>query len=89
MSRRVVPVSRLIRYIRESMEKDPVLHGVMIEGEISNFRRPSSGHWYFSLKDDKASIPVVMFAQSNRRLPFQPRQGDKVILIGDVTVYDA
>lgn len=52
MSRRVVPVSRLVRYIKESMESDPVLRGVMIEGEISNLRIPNSQHWYFSLKDE-------------------------------------
>lgn len=89
MSRRIVPVSTLIRYIKQHMEQDPVLHGVMIEGEISNFRRPSSGHWYFSLKDEYSSIPVVMFAAANRRLSFRPNQGDKVVLIGDVTVYEA
>ena len=66
MSRRVVPVSRLVRYIKESMESDPVLRGVMIEGEISNLRIPNSQHWYFSLKDGKASLTCVMFAyQSN------------------------
>ena len=45
MSRRVVPVSRLVRYIKESMESDPVLRGVMIEGEISNLSIPNSQHW--------------------------------------------
>ena len=88
MSRRVVPVSTLVRYIKQHMESDPVLHGVMIEGEISNFRRPSSGHWYFSLKDERSSIPAVMFAAANRKLSFMPVQGDKVVVTGDVTVYE-
>lgn len=88
MSRRVVPVSTLIRYLKQSMDSDPVLHGVMIEGEISNFRRPYSGHWYFSLKDEKASLACVMFASSNRKVAFSPKSGDKVILKGDVSVYE-
>ncbi len=88
MSRRVVPVSRLVRYIKEYMEGDPVLHGVMIEGEISNLRIPNSGHWYFSLKDEKASLTCAMFAYQNKKVQFQPKNGDKVILVGDVTVYE-
>ncbi len=89
MSRRVVPVSRLVRYIKEYMDSDPVLHGVMIEGEISNLRIPNSGHWYFSLKDEKASLTCAMFAYQNRKVSFQPKNGDKVILVGDVTVYES
>lgn len=89
MSRRVVPVSRLVRYIKESFASDPVLHGVMIEGEISNLRIPNSGHWYFSLKDDKASLTCVMFAYQNNRIKFHPKNGDKVILTGDVSVYES
>ena len=89
MSRRVVPVSRLVRYIKESMESDPVLRGVMIEGEISNLRIPNSQHWYFSLKDEKASLTCVMFAYQNKKVTFQPKNGDKVILIGDVSVYES
>lgn len=89
MSRRVVPVSRLVRYIKEFMESDPVLRGVMIEGEISNLRIPNSQHWYFSLKDEKASLTCVMFAYQNKKVTFQPKNGDKVILIGDVSVYES
>lgn len=89
MSRRVVPVSTLVHYLKESMEGDPVLHGVMIEGEISNLRKPYSGHWYFSLKDERASISCVMFASRNRSVKFNPKNGDKVVLKGDVSVYEA
>ena len=89
MSRRVVPVSTLVHYLKESMEGDPVLHGVMIEGEISNLRKPYSGHWYFSLKDERASISCVMFASRNRSVKFTPKNGDKVVIKGDVSVYEA
>ncbi len=89
MSRKIVPVSTLISYIRQKMDNDPVLRGVMIEGEVSNMRRPYTGHWYFSLKDEKAQIPCVMFASSNRRVLFPVNNGDKVIVKGDVSVYES
>lgn len=89
MSRKVVPVSRLVRYIKDRLEEDPVLDGVMIEGEISNLRIPNSGHWYFSLKDEKASLSCCMFRYQNSKVSFKPKNGDKVILTGDVSVYES
>ena len=89
MSRRVVPVSTLVHYLKETMEENPILHGVLVEGEVSNLRIPYSGHWYFSLKDDKASISCVMFASANRRVGFIPKNGDKVTINGDISVYEA
>jgi exodeoxyribonuclease VII large subunit len=89
MSRRVVPVSTLVHYLKEAMEGDPVLHGVLVEGEVSNLRIPYSGHWYFSLKDARSSISCVMFASANKRVGFTPKNGDKIILSGDVSVYEA
>jgi exodeoxyribonuclease VII large subunit len=71
------------------MEGNPILHGILVEGEISNLRIPYSGHWYFSLKDERAGISCVMFASSNRRVGFVPKNGDKVIISGDVSVYEA
>lgn len=85
----MVPVSTLVHYLKEAMEGNPVLHGILVEGEISNLRIPSSGHWYFSLKDERASISCVMFASAARRLNFRAKNGDKVILTGDISVYEA
>ena len=48
---------------------------------------PYSGHWYFSLKDDHASLKCVMFSSANQKLGFKPENGDKVVLKGDVSVY--
>lgn len=88
MSRQAVPVSTLVHYLKEMMESDAILHGVLVQGEISNLRIPYSGHWYFSLKDEKASISCVMFASSNRNVKFKPSNGMKVFLQGDVSVYE-
>lgn len=89
MSRRIIPVSTLVHYLKGSLEGDPVLHGVLVEGEISNIRKPYSGHWYFTLKDEKSGISCVMFASYNKRVSFDVQNGDKVEIRGDVSVYEA
>ena len=60
---------------------------VWLEGEISNLTRHSSGHWYFTLKDDKAQIQAVMFKSANSRVSFKPEHGMKVVVLGDLSVY--
>jgi exodeoxyribonuclease VII large subunit len=60
-----------------------------IEGEISNFARPASGHWYFTLKDDKAQCRAAMFRGRNGRVGFQPVNGQKVLVRAQVTLYEA
>jgi len=60
-----------------------------IEGEISNFARPASGHWYFTLKDEKAQCRAAMFRGRNSRVGFQPQNGQKVLVRAQVTLYEA
>ena len=62
---------------------------VWITGEISNFAAPSSGHWYFSLKDDNAQVRCAMFRGRNQRLRFRPQNGDAVRLRARVSLYEA
>ena len=59
-----------------------------IEGEISNFSRPASGHWYFTLKDEKSQVQAAMFRGRNSRVGFQPQNGQKVLLRAQVTLYE-
>lgn len=87
--RRPAKVSALVRYLKNRLEGDPILHNVLVEGELSNLRMPGGRHWYFSLKDEHASISCVMFASSNRRVAFRPKDGDKVLIRGDVSIYEA
>ena len=61
---------------------------IWVEGEISNFRAPGSGHLYFTLKDGDAQIRAVMFNSSARLLRFRPEDGMQVILRGRVTIYE-
>jgi exodeoxyribonuclease VII large subunit len=60
-----------------------------VEGEMSNLSRPSSGHWYFSLKDDAAQLRCAMFRQKNQLIPFTPKDGMHVQVRGRVSLYEA
>ena len=61
---------------------------MFVKGEISNFKQHSSGHMYFTLKDEKARILAVMFSSYNKKMKFTPENGMKVLLRGDITVYE-
>lgn len=60
-----------------------------IEGEVSNFVRPASGHWYFSLKDERAQCRAAMFKGRNSRMGFTPGNGQHVLVKAQVTLYEA
>lgn len=87
MSEWILQVSDLNEYVRRTLAADPMLRSVRIRGEISNFKAHSSGHWYFTLKDDEARIACVMFRQNVMRMSIRPRDGMAVILSGSVSLY--
>ena len=62
---------------------------VFVEGEISNFSRPASGHWYFTLKDDAGQLRTAMFRNRNMRINFTPKNGLKVLIRGRISLYEA
>lgn len=84
-TKRILSVSQLTGSVRMLIEKTYPL--VWVTGEISNLARPGSGHWYFTLKDDKSQLRCAMFANKNRRLRFKPANGDQVILRGNLSLY--
>lgn len=84
--RRAVSVSELTARLRTIIEKE--FFDVYVEGELSNFRRHSSGHWYFSLKDDAASLRCASFRMQNRMIRFIPEDGLHVIARGRLSIYD-
>lgn len=86
--RQYLTVSQLTNYLKNLLTGDPVLQEVWLRGEISNFRRPSSGHMYFTLKDDGAALRCVMFRNANRSLAFQPEDGMQVLAAGYIGVYE-
>ncbi len=82
-----VSVSELTAYIKQALD-NPFLQNVAVEGEVSNFKHHSSGHMYFTLKDERSKIKAVMFRSRNQRLTFIPQDGDILIAIGSVGVYE-
>jgi len=78
-------VSELNKKLKTLLEE--TFFHILVEGEISNFKAHSSGHFYFSLKDEGGQINTVMFRGSNSRLKFKPRDGLKVLVRGNVSVY--
>ncbi|MFT4769374.1 MAG: exodeoxyribonuclease VII large subunit [Glaciecola sp.] len=78
--------SQLNRQVRSLLESH--FSYVWVEGELSNLARPSSGHWYFTLKDDKAQVRCAMFKNYNQRLRFSPANGDQVRLRARVSLYE-
>ncbi|MEH7546338.1 MULTISPECIES: exodeoxyribonuclease VII large subunit [Bacillaceae] len=85
---RYLSVNALTKYIKRKFDADPHLREVHVRGEISNFKQHSSGHMYFTLKDEKARILAVMFAGQSRFMKFLPENGMKVIVKGEVSVYE-
>ncbi|MBQ9827836.1 MAG: exodeoxyribonuclease VII large subunit [Lachnospiraceae bacterium] len=88
MADNVYTVSRINRYIRDSFDQDPVLRRISIKGEVSNLKYHSSGHIYFTLKDEKSAIPAVMFAGNRQGLSYRMQSGDSVIATGSISVYE-
>src|SRR6266700_3064256 len=84
--RDIYSVSRLNREARLLLERG--LPPLWIEGEISNFSRPSSGHWYFSLKDAQAQVRCAMFRQRNMLCSFTARDGQKVLVRARIGLYE-
>ena len=85
-SEEIYTVSRLNREVRFVIEGSfPTL---WVEGEISNFAAPHSGHWYFSLKDATAQVRCAMFRPQNRRLSFTPKDGMQVLVKARVSLYE-
>ena len=80
-------VSQLNDYVRRSLASDPILQQVTRRGEISNFKMYSSGHWYFTLKDEQSRIDCALFRQHTYGVAFQPRDGMKVLVTGAAGLY--
>ncbi|MBK8022529.1 MAG: exodeoxyribonuclease VII large subunit [Chloroflexi bacterium] len=81
-------VTDLTLYIRGLFEQDTRLKDVWVQGEVSNFRKASSGHLYFTLKDGRASMRCVVWKSTAMRMHSLPREGDAVMAHGYVSVYD-
>ena len=85
---RIHTVSEVAGKIQGLLSEDAVLSNLWMRGEISNFRAPSSGHWYFTLKDSSSSLRCVMFRSRASRTGFLPQDGLRVVIRGYVSLYE-
>ena len=81
-------VSSLTKYIKYKFDIDNNLKNVFLKGEISNFKAHSTGHMYFSLKDEKSKINAIMFNFNAKKLNFKPQEGSKVLVVGKISVFE-
>lgn len=84
----ILTVTDVNRYIKTLLDYDELLSNLKVEGEVSNYKRHSSGHLYFSIKDNKGKINCVMFRADTYSLDFEPKDGMKVIIEGNVSVFE-
>lgn len=87
MAQTILTISQINEYLRGKFESDALLNQVAVKGEISNYKVYPSGHHYFTLKDQGASLKCVMFRGNAMKLRFRPDNGAQVIAMGKVSVY--
>ncbi len=88
MDKQGFSVSEVNQYLKQLLESQSDLHHIPVLGEISNFKRYQSGHCYFTLKDEKSALKCVMFKSSVAHLSFEPQNGEKVVALGSISVYE-
>lgn len=88
MNQKAASITELNTYIKMLLDNDEVLQNVYVLGEISNFKKHSSGHLYFSLKDEKCSVKCMMFSYYTSNINFNLENGIKVFAYGNVSCYE-
>ena len=89
MNDKYLTVTAVTRYLKHKIESDTNLRKIYLRGEISNFKAHSSGHFYFSIKDENSVIKAIMFNTNARKLGFIPTEGMKILVTGSISVYEA
>ena len=89
MSDKYLTVSAITRYLKAKFDVDENLQTVFLKGEISNFKAHTTGHFYFSLKDESSKINAIMFRSNASKVLFKPVDGMKVLVTGRISVYEA
>ncbi len=89
MNDKYLTVGAITRYLKAKFDVDENLQTVFLKGEISNFKAHTSGHFYFSLKDETSKINAIMFRSNANKVLFKPTDGMKVLVTGRISVYEA
>lgn len=82
-------VGAITKYLKYKFDSDEHLRVVYLKGEISNFKAHTTGHFYFSIKDETSKINAIMFSANARKVTFTPADGTKVLVTGRISVYEA
>ena len=88
MKYNAVTVTQLNKYLKDKFDEDENLGAILVKGEISNFKNHYTGHLYFTLKDENSLIKCIMFKSYAERLAFKPKDGMKVMVFGNVSVFE-
>ena len=89
MNDKYLTVSQINKYIKYRLDNDDNLKTVYLKGEISNFKNHTSGHLYFTLKDENSRILAVMFRRDASKINFIPKDGSNVLVVGKISLYEA
>jgi len=89
MNSKYLTVSAISRYLKAKFDSDENLRVVFLKGEISNIKYHTTGHIYFSIKDENSKINAIMFSSNAKKLLFRPVDGSKVLVTGRISVYEA
>lgn len=89
MNNNYITVTQLTKYIKYKIDNDSNLMKVFLKGEISNFKEHTRGHLYFTLKDENTRINAIMFESNAKKLLVMPKDGQKVLVTGRISVYEA
>ena len=89
MNDKYLTVSAITRYLKSRFDNDSNLHTVFLKGEISNFKAHTTGHFYFSIKDQGSKINAIMFRTNASKINFKPADGTKVLVTGRISIYEA
>ena len=89
MHDKYLTISTITRYLKSRFDLDENLQTVFLKGEISNFKAHTTGHFYFSLKDENSKINAIMFRSNASKVLFKPADGMKVLVTGRISVYEA
>ena len=87
MNNNYISVGALTKYIKYKIDNDINLQNVCIKGEISNFKKHTRGHFYFTIKDEESRISAIMFSSNTRNISFEPKDGMKVLVKGKISVF--
>ena len=88
MNDKYLTVTAITRYLKAKFDLDENLRNVLLKGEISNFKAHTSGHLYFSIKDENSKINAIMFSLNAAKLDFKPVDGTKVLISGHISIYE-